>query len=124
MSLLEAIEITPTNKNFTVATISCRISKLQQIDGWMSRLNTYVSIIRARVNEQDTILQKSVVIRMHRKSCLMPVLGEVFNRSYHMLCTFGSYRPTPGDLVCSKKVCFTFFFCAYFEGMAFSDIFW
>ncbi|KAI5675857.1 hypothetical protein M9H77_06807 [Catharanthus roseus] len=86
MPLLEAIGLTPTGKKFTVATaFICNEQAttyrwvLQQIK------HLYFSLAMSTGNELVVNDGESLVIITDRESGLMPMIEDVFSKSYHML---------------------------------------
>ncbi|KAI5658947.1 hypothetical protein M9H77_27740 [Catharanthus roseus] len=87
MPLLEAVEMTPTNKNFSVATAFMRneqgttyIWVLKQIK------HLYVSSTMSTSNKSIINDGEPIVTITDRESRLIPVIEDVFSKSYHMLC--------------------------------------
>ncbi|KAI5663491.1 hypothetical protein M9H77_22814 [Catharanthus roseus] len=86
MPLLEAVGMTPTDKNFTVATAFMRNEQATTYR-WVLEQIKHLYVSSAMSIGSESILNdgEPIVIIIDRESRLMPVIEDVFSKSYHIL---------------------------------------
>ncbi|KAI5668130.1 hypothetical protein M9H77_17983 [Catharanthus roseus] len=86
MPLLEAVGMTPTGKNFTVAT-AFMCNEQATTYRWVLQQIKHLYISSATSTGNGSILNdgEPIVIITDRENGLMPVIDDVFRNSYHML---------------------------------------